>query len=220
MRLVASVLRTLAGAALLAAPQLHADDDAPWLRLRWHDPTRAFPFPSEPIADELRTVLAPAGLDFEWRTMESGEVARASGVDVVLLRDIPRGAVPEGTLGVVQRSGSAPPAAWLLLDNLRRMLGLVPLERALQPAEAALVARAAGRILAHELIHLMAPRLPHAGSGLMRASLGRAQLLGSDPPILEQAVLQALRPALAASALPRPVRAGVELVAGDGRSGA
>ena len=67
-----------------------------------------------------------------------------------------------------------------------------------------MVARAVGRILAHELVHLIAPDLPHARSGLMGASVGRAQLLGNGVG-LDPALGPTVRQRLAAGRLRSPI---------------
>src|SRR5512134_2364112 len=85
----------------------------PWLKLRWHDPTGAFPSASTAIAEELRAIVAPAGLEFDWREMRPGEVSRTAGIDIVLLRAMsPGAALPPSTLGVVRASAAGQPAAW------------------------------------------------------------------------------------------------------------
>jgi len=54
---------------------------------------------------------------------------------------------------------------------------------------------ALGRVVVHELVHVLIPAQPHVREGLMAAKLSGAQLRGPTPPIAP-ATAQALRSAL------------------------
>lgn len=62
----------------------------------------------------------------------------------------------------------------------------------LSPRDVAYAARATARVLAHELVHVLAPGLGHAGSGLMSRKFGRRELL-SDTIELDEPRLRAAR---------------------------
>ncbi|HVR70479.1 MAG TPA: hypothetical protein VMT87_06495, partial [Vicinamibacteria bacterium] len=54
---------------------------------------------------------------------------------------------------------------------------------------------ALGRVVAHELVHALAPQRPHVKGGLMAERMGRALLLAPDLAI-ETATSEALRAAV------------------------
>lgn len=61
----------------------------------------------------------------------------------------------------------------------------------LSPRDVAEIARAAGRVLSHELVHVLAPELGHASTGLMAARLKRRDLLKREIELDEPSLLVA-----------------------------
>jgi hypothetical protein len=85
------------------------------------------------------------------------------------------------------------PRLWVSLPAVKRTLGLDPTpRRVLSPGQARQVARAVARVLAHEVIHGVAPSLPHAERGLMSHRMTRTFLL-SDSFAFDAASAAALR---------------------------
>jgi hypothetical protein len=73
------------------------------------------------------------------------------------------------------------------------------------PSDRKRLAKALGRVVVHELVHRIAPELPHARSGLMREDLGASFLTRRSVSLDEAsaaAVLSALRSAPRATAPP------------------
>lgn len=145
--------------------------------LVWID-MAASPVPETVVRGEAQRLLAQVGLAPAWRRGAPQRVLAHDEIPVVLL-DRDAASRPGGArvLGACKPKGAAN-GLWLYMDNVRWLLGL----RAgpLGADDARRMALALGRILAHEVIHLIAPGLPHARSGLMSASLDRGTLLAGD----------------------------------------
>lgn len=194
----------------------------PRIGLVWSDPLRALPFPEARLGRAVASQLEPLGIEVAWRLAESGP-ASGDDITVVLLDHEPPGATHPAAMGVT-RPGSIARTLWLVLPNVRRTLGLG------RPASAASrdldfqLARALARVVAHEVVHILAPAARHSRGGLMRASLGPAQLLAEDLP-LDPAGRAALASALESPAGPGgadrdPAAGPVETAAlGTGKAG-
>lgn len=186
-----------------------ADEPLPRrLTIHWSDPERQFPYEMAPLVAEARALFAPLGIGLDWAPADM--VLARDHVQIVLLAlDRSRGRMGEHTMACVQEGPAAQPAAWILVPRVRETLGLPP--RPL-PNEGPLLSRALARVMAHELVHLIAPRVRHAPGGLMNASLGRDFLIGPAMGLLDGALASAVRVAFeswpsAASAWPFPTGA-------------
>jgi hypothetical protein len=170
-------------AALGATPPRAAASALPLtLSLRLVDPEGVAPFDLAAVHAEAERLFAPLGV----RLTAAGAGSDPDAVQVILLgADRSRGGLRAEAMGAVARDPERPPVVWIVAPSVRRALGGTPQQWPSLPAP--LLARAVGRILAHELVHLIAPDLPHAAEGLMRASMGRSQLLeeglGLDPAL-------------------------------------
>lgn len=167
----------LVAASMMWAGATSAGDETaarPALLVKWHDPAHALPFAHEVLAGEVRAVLDAAGVDLEWEAVGSEAVVAGSELRVVLL-----GAERAGRTDVMGsvHPGSLSRTAWINLPGVERTLGL-PLGRraGLSPGSEQPLSRALARVIAHELVHLLAPELPHARGGLMAPRLGRSFL--------------------------------------------
>lgn len=163
------------------------------LTIHWSDPESQFPFETDELIAEARALFAPLGIELEWAP--SGTTVTADHVQVVLLAaDRSRGRMGAHTMACVQGGPGAQSVAWILVPRVRSALGLPP---ELQPDEGAILSRALARVMAHELIHLIAPGVPHAPEGLMNASLGREFLLRPLAPTIDRGLARAVRSAFA-----------------------
>jgi hypothetical protein len=191
---------TLAIFVALAAPppaRMATADAVPLtLALRFSDPESAAPFPLEGVRAEVERLFSALGV----RIVPGGETDEPVQV-VMLAADRSRGGLPGDAMGAVARDPGAVPVVWILLPNVRTTLGGTT--RHWPGLSPVLIARAVGRVLAHELVHLIAPDLPHADSGLMKASLGRSQLL-NETVVLDPALGPTVRHRLARGRLRRP----------------
>jgi hypothetical protein len=93
----------------------------------------------------------------------------------------------------VLRHHDAPSPVWVFVDNIRRVLGVFSATRALSKAEEQSFDTALGRVVAHEVIHSLAPLHPHSAAGLMAPTLSRAGLIGPRQPLEASCVSSVLR---------------------------
>jgi hypothetical protein len=130
-----------------------------------------------PAVRELRSALSQAGVDVEIRAARpSDEVAEEEMVLVIVPRPAANRSGRRSILGAVLRSTPPRRTAWIHLPTVLETLGLPAALDAASPREQRSTGRAVGRVAAHEVVHLILPERPHAPSGLMAASLGRAAL--------------------------------------------
>jgi hypothetical protein len=192
----------VAAFALLAAPTSSAAPLAgePWLGVRWLDPERALPFDEGMLAADVRSLLGLAGVGLEWTVAQPEDVDTGSELRVVLLSGERAGA--SDVMGSVRR-GSPSRTAWISLRSVERNLGLHR-HRSSPPTPGAqrTLSRALARVIAHELVHLLAPDLPHARGGLMAPRLGR-RFLTAPRVALSPAVTAVLRAAADGSPVQR-----------------
>jgi hypothetical protein len=155
----------------------------PAVTLLWFDPTRALSARgTEIVGEEVRTIFRGLAVDVAF-SVAAPETTFGGGpsleIPVILLRDDPvtwRRA--QHVMGLVVREQKPTRAVWAFVTPVRRTLGQ---DRSLFPVssgEETSMGRALGRVVAHEVIHAIAPEEPHARTGLMNHSLSRAFLLG------------------------------------------
>jgi hypothetical protein len=162
------------------------------ISVAWRDLTRTL----DPMADEIRAeivaIFAAADVGVDWRRAAPDDGARGGEISVIVLAR-PRGRLPEGVMGAVNRNGRR--EAWVFLSGLsRRLAGRSP-AGATGPVDPHELARLAGRVAAHELVHVVAPQLAHTRAGLMQASWARA--FAVQPELqLDDVAARALRFAL------------------------
>jgi len=167
--------RLAIGVLVLAAsvPPAAAAEAGP-LRLAWVDPSGAARGLEFFAQAEASAQLRRAGLRVSWRRARAEELARADEVRVILLdRAATRGS---GTfvLGATPARAVDHPHVWIHVPGIRSVLGFEVRPTPNEP-RARTLAVAVGRVIAHEVIHSVAPAVPH-GLGLMAPSFGCAQL--------------------------------------------
>jgi hypothetical protein len=145
------------------------------------------------LVQELQDVLAPGGVGLGWRWAAAGGETRPAELRIVFLGSRGRGAHAGGR--VLAAAGLSGPVAsvWVYVPNVALALGLrpdVPPEslRGLRELGTAL-----GRVVAHEVVHALAPEVPH-GEGLLSARLHLGHL-AFDAPRLGVEGARALLPA-------------------------
>jgi hypothetical protein len=170
--------------------------DGPPLRLLWIDTTEKLPFAYATLVDASTRALAPIGVSVTWeRVSIKGEAPE--GLRVLLLPRAPaRGT--QGAMGHVKRQETPVTDVYVFLASVAEALRLDPGDpnewRALERQE---LGRALGRVVAHEVVHVLRPGLPHAAQGLFAATLARRDLL-TRAPLWDPATVESLaRPSVA-----------------------
>ena len=176
------------GALALGSPAMLPTPDPgrrPVLKLLWFDPTRALPARVTDIAgEEVRRIFQGLGVDVDFADA-APDATYGDGptpeVPVILLRDDPvKERRRSRVMGLVVRNQRPTRAVWAFLDPIRWTLGASSLTRSLPVSgmEERGLGLALGRVVAHEVIHAVAPEEPHARNGLMSHSLDRGFLVG------------------------------------------
>jgi hypothetical protein len=153
----------------------------PHLRLIWFDPALAAPFAYSGVSGEVRSILGAAGVDVMWNKRAPGPLAPGEIAVILLNAEPSRVAFRPDVMGCVIK-GDGPSILWVNLTTVARMLGLDARSRiAWSGRERQQVATALGRVVAHEIVHVIAPQLPHATRGLLSATLNRSHLVHQRP---------------------------------------
>ena len=178
---------------------------SPALRLVWLDPTGVGVGVEAVARDEARSLLRKMGATVSWRRGDAGELARPGEVRVILLDRTADNLSGKPVLGATPPRFDVAPFVWVHVPNVRAVIGLDPRGFAftMPPPASRALAIALGRVVAHELVHALAPSVPH-GTGLMSVSLTYRQLTASSIPF-ETEVGLAVQAALRGDPLgPRP----------------
>jgi hypothetical protein len=186
--------------AALVAPRTTPAPEVVWIDLAGV-PAAA----QEAARREAAAVLDDVGLSPRWRVGAAQDQLRPDDLPVVLLkRDHSARKGAHRVLGAcTPRSGS--PRAWVYLENLAWAMG-VPYDGPMTLEQSSRLGRAIGRIVAHEVIHAVAPALGHARAGVMSARFNRNDLVSMYLPVdgaTRRGVRAVLAAARASSTLPR-----------------
>jgi hypothetical protein len=153
------------------------------------------------LVAETRAIFLEMGVETGWRQGGLGTVHGAGPIreiPVILLKEAPgRLRAKREVLGLIPKN--QPPAIWVFVENVKRTIATSSgvLDSGL--------AVAVGRVVAHEIVHSLAPQLGHTKDGLMRHSLDRRALVGEVRPShaeCVEAVRAALKLAVAAPRIP------------------
>jgi hypothetical protein len=160
----------------------------PALTLIWFDVHRRFPA-FEEMAGEVTKIFRDVGVAIAWKTGGLGTTFGSKlEIPVILLWEHPS---PEWAdsrvMGLVPAAPSRSRGVWVFLSRIRGALELdatppSPGQRP-DPEEARRLALATARVVAHEVVHALAPEQPHSRHGLMQHSLDRKSLLSPRQPL-------------------------------------
>lgn len=166
---------------------------------------QSLPLDTGVLRAATETALRGSGVTLAWDGAAAGESVDLRGGDarVILMGRHPLQRGKERVLGAVRR-GSESQAIWLYVEEVRAVLAAGGRQAAGAAATRELSV-AVGRVLAHEVAHILAPGHPHSGEGLMARSVDRRTLTLMAGP-LDAACLAAIRLALA-PAPPAPATA-------------
>jgi hypothetical protein len=156
------------------------------LRLFWFDPKGLAPFVFEPTSKEVSRIFRSVGVSLRWEKGSSGTNLGEGSLDipVILLPTDPMATrASRRVMGLVPREPVGPRAVWVFLSNVRWTLGHDPRSSRISPRQANELGLALARVVAHEVVHAVAPDEPHTSGGLMHHSMDRTFLLGMKAPI-------------------------------------
>ncbi len=175
----------------------------PGPQLVWSDPQELFPFGRDRLVAELAALFRGVGVDVELDL--TGRERESTGPETyrinVMREPKPYWRLRSDVMAAAPRVEGSQGTIYVFLDQVRRVLGhFKSRELSELPREHAELAKALARILAHEVVHAVAPDHPHASSGLMVARFRRASLLRRQVRI-DPGCARAFRRALGAGAV-------------------
>jgi len=156
------------------------------LKLTWYDGYRLLPHGFELMTAEVHSLFNPLGVRIDWKQGQAGPIPGPHGgsadpaeILVILSPSEPLGlGLSRDVMGAVLGQEVPRRAIYLFFPAVARTLGFRSNgETVRQPKWVRDLGRSLGRVLAHELVHAIAPEQPHAVDGLMSCSLKRNYLL-------------------------------------------
>ena len=170
------------------APRHH--DDSVRLRAVAIELTTLCPVTFELMTRELSTLLEETGLRLDWRRDRPSGATTAEELRFVFLDSPGRGAhAGQPVLAASGQSGPAP-TVWVYTPSVRAALPARYTAHSDSFDARRCLGVALGRVLAHELVHLLAPEVPH-GRGVMAARV-RLEAMDSVQPLLDASSAVAL----------------------------
>jgi hypothetical protein len=178
---------TALAAALLFLPCLrageHAQQPPPVLTVYLKDAGRCAPGILDEMQSEVEEIMRPVGLPLEWRHLDLSQQTEAVAAVILTFVGTCRGhgecavARPRSRMGWTHMTdGDILPFCSVDCDRVREMVApLVRHETGRQRDR--LYARAIGRVVAHELYHILANTTGHARCGLAKARLTASELV-------------------------------------------
>jgi hypothetical protein len=148
----------------------------PTLRLVWMDAGASASLVYAGMAREVRSILSGI-VELAWDKRPGGLLEEGE-IGVILLDTEPSRAGMRGhTMGCVIREERTR-VLWVNLGTVARTANVPQaVSHSWSVAERQRLAVALGRVVAHEVVHAIAPTLPHAPQGLLRAELTRPDLV-------------------------------------------
>jgi hypothetical protein len=197
--MVWSRLALAASLPALLAVDVAAEEPLAEVSLLWVEAVNVPQAVRGAMTAEAAEILDPVGVRLVWR---KGGTETESGPEE--LRVVPLGPAgrraPTGRVLGATSTGAGPRTIWIDYENVAWAAG-TSVDRLVSAgfAERRRVGVAMGRVLAHEVVHALAPQLPHAMAGLMGVHL-RGALERSVS--LDAATRDAVRAAVAAARRP------------------
>jgi hypothetical protein len=136
----------------------------------------------EEMEHEVASILRNAGREIEWRSWEQATQGVFDTLAVVRFTGNcgvppwPHEAASDGPLGFTYISdGAVLPFSEIACEKIARSVG--PAILSMEPAQAeAVFGRAMGRVVAHELIHMISGSTNHGREGIARSAFSRSDL--------------------------------------------
>ncbi len=165
---------------MLAVPSPAPEPPAPSLTLVWHDSSRLFPAVGlARLSEEIEALFRENGLSVRFHAAVENEDLKTIPEPrinaVVLPGEDRRFGLPANAMAVTLGTKGTKRGIFVFYPGIRRTLGHRESERS--PRHLSELARALARVVAHEVVHALAPERGHADSGLMTEKLTREELL-------------------------------------------
>ena len=162
-------------------------ESPPRLLVVWHDAHHLYPGTHRGVAREVASLFAPLDVEMHWQGAKQYDPAldvRTILVRVVLLPSDPSGPgweLEEDVMGAVLPSNGRKRSIYIFYKTVVRGLKIKAHDGRLPDLnERDLLERALGRVVAHEMIHAVAPSVRHAQHGLMRRGVTRSFLARNE----------------------------------------
>lgn len=172
------------------APSADLPRRTPGLTLYFFDVHHQLDGEFDELAAETRAIFGEMGVEVTWRQGGLGTTygnGDSLEIPIIVLQVPPKGiANKANVLGLVPRKATGSKAVWIFAENIRR--ALAPSSLGFPSETARGLGVAAGRVVAHEVVHALAPGLPHSKEGLMRHSLSRLALIGPARAVPDRCV--------------------------------
>lgn len=176
----ASLARRVATLAIGLAPWVAVEASTPTpIELFWSDPYELIGAPATLLLrEQLEALFAGIRVPVALRVPARDDVQATSDTSRIYVTLRPGNGVHWGlderamAAAVGEREGSY--AIFVFVDSVRRTLGH---PSKASPRHVVELSRALTRVVAHEVVHVLAPERGHAGSGLMSRTLTRKLLL-------------------------------------------
>ncbi len=145
------------------------------LVLSWYDSHRLFPYDLGQVAREVESIFDATGVEISWKLPGKPTLHLESDINVILMPSDPGGPgwrLPSDAMGACVYEDGRKQSVYIFITNVMRAIRLNPhQDRILSLLERRDLSRALGRVIAHEVVHAIAPSLQHTHEGLMSASL-------------------------------------------------
>jgi hypothetical protein len=168
---------------------------SPVLQLVWLDPAGVAIGTEVVVEPEVAKLLRGMGVRATWRRGKAQEFSQPGELRVIFLNRPAPPAHGASVLGATPSSVQGAPFVWVYVPSVRAAAGVGPRTGPLEGlASTRRVGIALARVIVHELVHAVAPSVPH-GRGLMSPRLDSRMLTGASiaaDPQLGVAVRSAL----------------------------
>lgn len=163
------------------------------LRLAWLDPAGAAAGSEAAVEPEVTRLLSGLGIETSWRRATPSELAVPGELRVIFLNSTVQREHGANVMGATPTRFHGAPLVWVHVPSVRAAVGIDG-RAVLDVHSQRRLGVALARVIGHEVVHVLAPSLPH-GSGLMSARFDRRMLTASTiavDPQLGFAVREAL----------------------------
>ena len=152
----------------------------PRLRLVWIDVVGSASYALPSATREATAILGDAGVATAWRVATPSTETTDDELKILVMGDAGDGPRRSRRVMGCTHRGEHSRTTWVYLSSVLWALGLQsPAGRGLLAHEQEEVGRALGRVVAHEIVHVVAPDLPHRRDGLMAGRLSRVLLVSN-----------------------------------------